>query len=52
MFKVNKKTPERRHLSRSGVYIVTFEHISLFFSFIVDFNSFMTGTVIVEKPVH
>ena len=29
MFKVNKKTPERRHGRRSGVFfLVNFEHIS------------------------
>ena len=28
MFKVNIKTPERRHWRRSGVFIVNFEHIS------------------------
>ena len=28
MFKVNKKTPERRHWRRCGVFIVNFEHIS------------------------
>ena len=28
MFKVNNKTPDRRHWRRSGVFIVNFEHIS------------------------
>ena len=28
MFKVNDKTPERRHCRRSGVFIVNFKHIS------------------------
>ena len=32
MLKVNKKTPERRHWRRSGVFIVNFEHILYFFS--------------------
>ena len=45
MLKVNNKntrttsTPERRHWHRSGVFIVNFEHISLFSSVsIVDFE--------------
>ena len=32
MFKVTLKTPERRQLRRSGVFIVNFEHIYTFFS--------------------
>ena len=31
MFKVNKKTPERRQGRRSGVFIVNFENISRIF---------------------
>ena len=31
MFKVNNKTPERRHWRRSDVFIVNFEYISHFF---------------------
>ena len=31
MFKVNKKTPERRQGRRSGVFIVSFENISRIF---------------------
>ena len=45
MLKVNNKntrttsTPERRHWHRSGVFIVNFEHISLFSSVsIADFE--------------
>ena len=40
MFKVNNKTPERRHWLHSGVFIVNFKHISDLFSsdFIVEFE--------------
>ena len=31
MFKVNKKTPERRHWQRFGVFIVNFENFVLEF---------------------
>ena len=31
MLRVNNKIPEQRHLRRSGVFIVNFQHISHFF---------------------
>ena len=45
MFKVNDKTPKRRHWHRFGAFIVNFEHIShLCFSvFIGNFEQENTG---------
>ena len=45
--KLTIKTPERHHWRRSGVFIVNFEHISLFSSvFIVDFEQVNAGWVL------
>ena len=51
MFKINNKTPKRRHWRRFGVFFVNFEHISHLCSsvFIVNFEQVNAGWVTSES---